>query len=98
MVEQDRVQLGGNIELVGFQAVDPSRMIVVKKIVGNYAKTLMETNSLFSGLCVTLENNDPYTISAIAESTDAAEKGACSHANIFFALDGALAAAVGKCQ
>ncbi len=32
------MELGGNIELVGFNDVDISEMIVLKKIIGNYAR------------------------------------------------------------
>jgi hypothetical protein len=32
------MELGGNIELVGFNDIDSSEMIVLKKIIGNYAR------------------------------------------------------------
>ncbi|KHO45574.1 MAG: hypothetical protein QS99_C0014G0014 [archaeon GW2011_AR4] len=34
----DDVELGGNITLSGFKDLDPSQMVVVKKMVGNYAR------------------------------------------------------------
>ena len=34
----DTLELGGNIELTGFRELDPGSMIVVKKIIGNYAR------------------------------------------------------------
>ena len=38
--EPKDVKLGGNISLVGFGVLDPSEIEVVKKIVGNYVKTM----------------------------------------------------------
>ena len=32
------MELGGNIELVGFNDIDASEMVVLKKIIGNYAR------------------------------------------------------------
>ncbi len=32
------MELGGNIELVGFNEIDISELIVLKKIIGNYAR------------------------------------------------------------
>jgi len=34
----DTLALGGNIELTGFNQIDPGAMVVVKKIVGNYSR------------------------------------------------------------
>ena len=34
----DALQLGGNIELSGFREIDPASMVIIKKIVGNYAR------------------------------------------------------------
>ena len=35
---EEILQLGGNIELAGFKELDRDSMVVLKKIVGNYAK------------------------------------------------------------
>lgn len=32
------MELGGNIELIGFNELDSSELIVLKKIIGNYAR------------------------------------------------------------
>ena len=39
--DNDELKLGGNIVLVGF-SLEPAEMIVVKKIIGNYAKKIGE--------------------------------------------------------
>jgi len=49
------MQLGGNIELSGFSQVDPASMIIVKKIVGNYAKRFSEQNEKFEKLSLNMK-------------------------------------------
>ena len=43
----DNVQLGGNIELSGFRDIDGASMVVLKKIIGNYARRLSELSEKF---------------------------------------------------
>ncbi len=38
----DTLELGGNIRLAGFRELDGASMIVVKKIVGSYARKISE--------------------------------------------------------
>lgn len=41
MVEEtNETKLGGNIALVGFNKLDPSELIIIKKIVGNYVRKM----------------------------------------------------------
>ena len=47
-MEEDNIKLGGNIELAGFSSLDGGQMIVVKKIVGNYARRM-------EGMCKNFE-------------------------------------------
>ncbi|MBW2986766.1 hypothetical protein KY333_05340 [Candidatus Woesearchaeota archaeon] len=35
---EDIQQLGGNIELIGFQEIDGGSMIILKKVIGSYAR------------------------------------------------------------
>jgi hypothetical protein len=51
----DTVQLGGNIELTGFSELDGANVIVVKKIVGSYARKISDHRSDFSKLRLTLK-------------------------------------------
>ena len=57
MAETDKIELGGNIELVGFKELDHASMVVLKKIVGTYAKKFSEANSDFEKLVVTKTDN-----------------------------------------
>ena len=47
--------LGGNIELAGFSSLDRDSMIVLKKIVGNYAKRFSETCKSFQKLSLKMK-------------------------------------------
>ncbi|MBN1156336.1 hypothetical protein JXA85_01875 [Candidatus Woesearchaeota archaeon] len=51
----DTVQLGGNIELSGFSELDGANTIVVKKIVGSYARKISDYRNDFQKLRLTLK-------------------------------------------
>lgn len=36
----DNIELGGNINLVGFKDIEPQKLVVIKKVVGNFVKRL----------------------------------------------------------
>ena len=40
--KEETVALGGNIELVGFRDLDGASLVIVKKVVGNYARKISE--------------------------------------------------------
>ncbi len=44
-MEED-IHLGGNIQLHGFSSLEPSKLIVIKKLVGNYVKSFSESIEL----------------------------------------------------
>jgi ribosome-associated translation inhibitor RaiA len=57
MQEEDKpLELGGNIELRGFSNIDSGSMVILKKIIGNYAKKFSEKNSNFEKLSVSMKN------------------------------------------
>lgn len=49
------IELGGNIDLVGFRELEPSKLVVVKKIVGNYARKMADSSQNFEKLTVTMK-------------------------------------------
>ncbi|MBN2053255.1 hypothetical protein JW756_07155 [Candidatus Woesearchaeota archaeon] len=53
--ESNSTQLGGNITLVGFKAVDKAELVVVKKIVGSYTRKLSDTVPGFESISVNLK-------------------------------------------
>jgi hypothetical protein len=59
------MELGGNITLVGFKEIDKAELVVVKKLVGSYARKLSDSVPGFEGLTVTLK---------IVHKTEASEK------------------------
>lgn len=92
------LELGGNIRLSGFDVLDPAQMVVVKKIVGNYAKRYSERSSLFQALHLALKE---FTTTAVAiEGTLHLEQmhtATVTNENLFFALDAVLRELEGRC-
>ena len=87
---EDIIQLGGNIELIGFKELDMAKMVVLKKMVGSYAKAMSEKNTSFSKLTITgKKESDNLNISA-EMTADKAYNGEETGANLFVILDSAL--------
>ena len=53
---EETVELGGSISLTGFNSLEPGMMVVVKKIVGTYAKKFSETFADFENLSLRLKS------------------------------------------
>lgn len=86
---EETLELGGNISLVGFSCIDGGSMIILKKIVGTYAKKFSEEKADFKGLELLLKNSEPYEIGALLK-TDKEKRTESSDENLFIALDNAL--------
>ncbi len=85
------IELGGNIKLEGFHDLEPAMLIVIKKIVGNYAKKINEQAYAFQELSLLLEKKQEQcliTAQLRAEQKQLRAEGV--NTNLFFALDGAL--------
>jgi len=89
-VKMGVITLGGNIELDGFDSVEPGALVVVKKIVGNYAKQMSGKKSNFEKLTVSLSSSvDNFTVKATLKAGEAFV--AEGHGtNMFFAMDQSL--------
>ncbi len=95
-VAEDTLSLGGSIELSGFRDVDRGAMVIVKKIVGSYAKTFSEQCKGFEKLAVHMkpvhevEKSKKYEFQAML--FDSGKKHAAEEVdrNMFFALDSVL--------
>ena len=46
------------MELSGFNSLDPAKLVVVKKIIGNYAKKINDNKGQFQKLSLDLVSND----------------------------------------
>ncbi len=54
----DTISLGGNIALSGFNNIEKAKLFVIRKIVGNYVKQLMEKRNDYEKLDITLEGDE----------------------------------------
>ena len=52
---EDLLQLGGNIEFAGFKEIDPASMVILKKIVGNYARRFTDHCDSFEKLSLNMK-------------------------------------------
>jgi len=59
---KDSVSLGGGIELNGFKDIEGAKMIVLKKIIGNYVKQIQEKKSDYEKISITREGDQDITI------------------------------------
>jgi len=92
----DNLQLGGNIELSGFGGIDGGSMIVLKKMVGNYARRMTELAEKFENLKLTMkpvhekEKSELYEINAILMVNGKPIVSEVTERNLFVAIDSAL--------
>ena len=92
----DNVQLGGNIQLSGFRDIDGASMVVLKKIIGNYARRLSELSEKFEKLHITMkqvhetEKSEKYEIHAKLTDNGKPFVSEVVERNLFIAVDNAL--------
>jgi|SRR3989344_5233140 len=95
-MDEELLSLGGNIELAGFNELDSGSLIILKKIIGNYAKKISKKNEKFEKIKLVMktiherEKSEIYEVKGhlflggnpvFAEENDR---------NLFFALDKVL--------
>ncbi|MDD5331458.1 MAG: hypothetical protein PHE43_01370 [Candidatus Nanoarchaeia archaeon] len=85
------IELGGNIKLSGFKDLEPAKLIVVKKMVGTYARKMAEKTP-FQELALTLK---PVHSSNFEIKANLMVEGKNHHTeitdyNLFFAIDKVL--------
>jgi hypothetical protein len=84
------MKLGGNIVLDGCDNLEPATLIVLKKMVGNYARKISEKNS-FDELMIKVQNSgDNYKLEATLTKVGSQEIKNAEDNNLFFALNNAL--------
>mgnify|MGYP001609895911 CR=1 FL=1 len=92
----DNLTLGGNIQLTGFRDIDSSSMIVLKKIIGNYAKRIAELTKKLQTLHITLkpiherEKSEKYEIHAKVVDDGKVYASETTDRNLFVAVDDVL--------
>ena len=90
------MQLGGNIELSGFRDIDSASMVVLKKIIGNYARRMSDISNKFESLKVTMkpvhetEKSEKYEIHAQLMTAGKPIVSEVVERNLFVAVDSVL--------
>ncbi|MBS3137835.1 hypothetical protein J4232_05345 [Candidatus Woesearchaeota archaeon] len=84
------VLLGGNIELIGFEKLRNNELVVIKKMVGSFVKSVSEGKN-FKKCCLTLLNPDRadkemYKLQLMFEF-DTIYIAAVEDTNLYFGLD-----------
>lgn len=85
----ETVELGGNIALTGFSDVDGTSMVILKKIIGGYAKEVSEKNMDFKRLEFMLNRAEPYELEGVL-TAKRQKKASASNSNLFIALGDVL--------
>lgn len=93
---EDTVTLGGNIELAGFRELDGGSQIILKKIIGNYARRFSEICARFELLKLQMkkihetEKSEKYEIHGFVLDNGKHYSSTRADLNLFFALDKVL--------
>ena len=88
-VEPDgTMKLGGNIELKGFNEVEPAQLVVVKKMVGSYVRKITDSGVTPDNVTVAKEGDK---CSITVKTKDKEVKTEETNSNVFFCLDKVLA-------
>ncbi|MBN2566607.1 hypothetical protein JXB02_00805 [Candidatus Woesearchaeota archaeon] len=92
----ETIELGGSIILSGFSGLTGGDMVIVKKIVGNYAKKFSETVKRFESLSLTMkkvhdiDDNSKFGLHVKALAAGKPHTAEVTDKNLFFAIDKAL--------
>jgi len=91
-MEDNVLQLGGNIELSGFSALDGGTMVVLKKIVGNYARRMSDKAKKFEKLSITMKkvHDSQYELCAKMIDNGKVINSSTTDRNLFVGIDIAL--------
>ena len=90
------IELGGNITLVGFKEIEKAELVIVKKLVGSYARKLSDAVSGFENLTVTLkivhktEGSEKYEVHAKVIINGKPITSETTERNLFVGLDDVL--------
>lgn len=90
----DLMQLGGNIELLGFKDIDGASMVVLKKIIGNYVRRFSEVTNKFEKISVAMkpidEESKKFEIDIELINDGKPFTSEVIEKNLFIAVDNAL--------
>lgn len=80
------IELGGNIKLDGFESLEPAKLVVLKKMIGNFVKEFESNNQV----SLILRLNGEFNINAEFNLNNDVRKSSISENNLFFAVNKAL--------
>jgi len=92
----ETLQLGGNIELTGFSEMEKGVMIILKKIVGNYARRMSDRADNFEKLSLHVkkvhakEKGEIYELHAKMLDNGKPFTSTVEDRNLFVAIDNSL--------
>ena len=95
-MDDDTVTLGGNIQLSGFQELEPATMIVLKKIIGTRARHFGNKCKNMELLKLTMkkvhgrEHSEKYEVHAMVIDGGNRYTATVTDRNMFFAVEGSL--------
>ena len=85
------LELGGNIKLEGFNEVEPAKLVVIKKIVGNHVRKLDSETSKVNLLHLILDSSGKdISISGKLDIQGNVQEAKANDNNLFFALNKVL--------
>ncbi|MBU1199500.1 MAG: hypothetical protein KKF46_03525 [Nanoarchaeota archaeon] len=90
------IELGGNITLAGFKEIEKAELVVVKKIVGSYARKMSDSVSGFENITVTLkivhktEGSEKYELQCKVMVNGKPLNSEITERNLFMGLDTVL--------
>lgn len=82
--------LGGNIELSGFRMLDGGSMIVLKKIIGNYARKFADNHHSEKLHLHLARESDTYALTGSVHIQGQAVTATHADKNVFFVVDTVL--------
>lgn len=96
MPEIDEMQLGGSIVLSGFKNLHRAELVVVKKIVGSYARKFSDNLDGYDSLSLSLkeihktEGSEKFELHAKLVHKGKVETSEVTDRNVFVAIDSVL--------
>lgn len=93
---EEILNLGGHIELSGFSGLDGGSMVILKKIVGNYARKFSAGSSGFEKLSLKMGSADGvgsqgrFTVEGTVINNGKAYSSSLADCNLFIVLDRVL--------
>lgn len=85
--DSDPQVLGGNIELSGFRTLDAGSMIVLKKIIGNYARKFADNHGSEKLMLQLATNADVFALTGSVRLQGKEVSAEHADKNVFFLVD-----------